>query len=109
MPNTKRKYKPFVNIKLEEGVFSTEEKPRLAAVISDVMVKFEGSEAFREVVWGLIDELHRDGWHIGGEPFAGPSALKWALGRCKQAFEALGDDNPQTHPELAVISPVRQK
>ena len=100
---------PFVNIKLIEGVFTTEQKHQMAAAISDVMVKFEGSEAFREVVWVLIEELHKDGWHIGGQPFAGPSTLKGVLGRSKDAFEALGDSNPQTRAELAAISPVRQK
>jgi 4-oxalocrotonate tautomerase len=100
---------PFVNIKLIEGVFTTEQKHQLAAAITDVMVKFEGSEAFREVVWVLIEELHKDGWHIGGQPFAGPSTLKGVLGRSGEAFEALGDSNPQTRDELAVISPVRKK
>jgi 4-oxalocrotonate tautomerase len=100
---------PFVNIKLVEGVFTTEQKHQMAAAITDVMVKFEGSEAFREVVWVLIEELHKDGWHIGGQPFAGPATLKGALGRSKEAFEALGDNNPQTRDELAAISPVRQK
>jgi len=41
---------PFVNIKLVEGVFNTEEKHALAEAITDVMVRFEGSDAFREVV-----------------------------------------------------------
>jgi len=100
---------PFVNIKLIEGVFTTEQKHQMAAAISDVMVKFEGSEAFREVVWVLIEELHKDGWHIGGQPFAGPATLKGVLGRSKDAFEALGDSNPQTRAELAAISPVRLK
>ena len=100
---------PFVNIKLIEGVFTTEQKHQMAAAITDVMVKFEGSEAFREVVWVLIEELHKDGWHIGGQPFAGPSTLKGVLGRSKEAFEVIGPANPNTRDELAVILPVRQK
>src|SRR5580692_4053090 len=70
---------PFVNIKLVEGVFTTEQKHEMAAAISNVMVRFEGSEAFREVVWVLIEELHKDGWHIGGRPFAGPASLMETL------------------------------
>lgn len=100
---------PFVNIKLIEGVFTTEQKHQLAAAITDVMVKFEGSEAFREVVWVLIEELHKDGWHIGGEPFAGPVTLKSVLERSKEVFEALGQHNPKTRDELAAILPARQK
>ncbi len=99
---------PFVNVKLVEGVFSSEQKHQMAAALTDVMVKFEGSEAFREVVWVLIEELHKDGWHIGGAPFAGPPKLKSALGRSKEAFEAIGERNPQTRDELAAVSPVRE-
>jgi 4-oxalocrotonate tautomerase len=39
------------------------------------MVAFEGSEAFRELVWVLIEELNDDSWHIGGQPFFGPPSL----------------------------------
>lgn len=56
---------PFVNIKLVDGVFTPEQKHDMARQITDVMVRCEGSEAFREVVWVLIEELHTDGWHIG--------------------------------------------
>lgn len=100
---------PFVNIKLIEGVFTTEQKHQLAAAVTDLMVRLEGSEAFRQVVWVLIEELHKDGWHIGGEAFAGPSSLKSVLGRSKEAFEALGGNNPTTRAELAAIMPVREK
>ncbi|MDU6243517.1 MAG: tautomerase family protein, partial [Bradyrhizobium sp.] len=37
---------PFVNVKLVEVVFATEEKHAMAKALTDVMVKFEGSEAF---------------------------------------------------------------
>ncbi|MDQ0239645.1 tautomerase family protein, partial [Arthrobacter bambusae] len=36
---------PFVNVKLVDGVFTEDEKHRMAAALTDVMVKFEGSEA----------------------------------------------------------------
>jgi 4-oxalocrotonate tautomerase len=100
---------PLVRVTLVEGVFSTEQKHAMAKKLSDVMVEFEGSEAFREVVWVLIEELHTDGWHIGGEPFAGPKTLKSALGRAKAAYEDLGDGNPQTRKELAAAAPVRKR
>jgi 4-oxalocrotonate tautomerase len=99
---------PLVRVTLVEGVFTTEQKHAMAKKLSDVMVEFEGSEAFREVVWVLIDELHTDGWHIGGEPFAGPKTLKTALGRAKAAYEDLGDGNPQTREELAAAAPIRK-
>ncbi|MGD0933332.1 MAG: 4-oxalocrotonate tautomerase family protein, partial [Streptosporangiaceae bacterium] len=64
---------PLVTVKVIEGVFSEKQKHDLAAKITDVIVAFEGSEAFREAVWVLIEELGRDSWHIGGQPFFGPS------------------------------------
>jgi 4-oxalocrotonate tautomerase len=97
---------PFVNIKLVDGVFSTEEKHALAAAITDVMVKFEGSEAFREVVWVLIEELHTDGWHIGGLPFAGPKSLEGTLTRSKEIVETL-NGHPTTRPEWAKAVPLK--
>jgi len=75
----------------------------MAAALTDVMVKFEGSEAFREVVWVLIEELHTDGWHIGGLPFRGPASLMDGLARSKSLYESI-DGHPVTRPELAAES-----
>ena len=97
---------PFVNVKLVEGVFSPEEKHEMAKALTDVMVRFEGSEAFREVVWVLIEELHPDGWHIGGRPFAGPKSLMESLERSKSIMEAI-DGRPTTRAEFAKAAPVR--
>jgi 4-oxalocrotonate tautomerase len=95
---------PFVNIKLVEGVFTTQQKHEMAAAISDVMVRFEGSEAFREVVWVLIEELHTDGWHIGGRPFAGPASLMETLQHSKETVE-LVKGHPKTRQEFAAALP----
>jgi len=91
---------PFVNVKLVEGVFSTDEKHALAKALTEVMVRFEGSEAFREVVWVLIEELHRDGWHIGGRPFEGPASLMETLGNSKALYETI-DGRPTTRRAFA--------
>ena len=96
---------PFVNVKLMDGVFSSEEKHAMAAALTDVMVKFEGSEAFREVVWVLIEELHTDGWHIGGRPFMGPKSIMETLGRSSKVFESI-DGVPVTRAELREAAPV---
>ncbi len=97
---------PFVNVKLVEGVFTPEEKHAMAAAITDVMVRFEGSETFREVVWVLIEELHTDGWHIGGRPFEGPKSLMNMLARTKAVYETI-DGRPTTRSEFAATAPVR--
>lgn len=99
---------PFVNVKLVDGVFSPEQKHAMAKDLTDVMVKHEGSEAFREVVWVLIEELHTDGWHIGGRPFAGPKSLMETLGKSKALFEMI-DGKPDTRDELAKQLPVVNK
>jgi hypothetical protein len=46
------------------------------------------------VVWVLIEELGRDGRHIGGQPFLGPPTLLCALGRSKAAYEAIDGTPP---------------
>ncbi|UGB39528.1 tautomerase family protein [Frateuria soli] len=97
---------PFVNVKLVEGVFSSQEKHEMAKALSDVMVRFEGSEAFREVVWVLIEELHPDGWHIGGRPFEGPKSLLQTLGNSRTIHEAI-DGEPASRKEWASAMPVR--
>ncbi|MES2112586.1 MAG: 4-oxalocrotonate tautomerase family protein [Bacteroidota bacterium] len=97
---------PFVNVKLVEGVFSTEQKHAMAAALTDVMVKFEGSEAFREVVWVLIEELHPDGWHMGGRPFEGPKSLMETLGKSKALFESI-DGHPTSRTEFAAALPAK--
>ncbi len=43
----------------------------------------------------LVEEVQRDGWHIGGQPFFGPPTLMGALGRSKAAYEAI-DGTPTT-------------
>lgn len=97
---------PFVNVKLVDGVFTPEEKHAMAKALTEVMVKFEGSEAFREVVWVLIEELHTDGWHIGGRPFEGPKSLMDTLGKSKAVYETI-NGRPTTREELARAAPVR--
>lgn len=97
---------PFVNVKLVDGVFSTEQKHALAAALTDVMVKFEGSEAFREVVWVLIEELHTDGWHMGGRPFEGPKSLMETLGKSKAIYESI-NGHPTSRPEFAEQLPFK--
>jgi 4-oxalocrotonate tautomerase len=96
---------PLINVVLEEGVFSTEQKHAMATKLTDVMVEFEGSEAFREAVWVLIEERRRDAWNMGGHPFAGPPPLMATLGRSKEAYEAV-KENPTTRAELVAEGPV---
>ncbi len=97
---------PLVRVTLVEGAFTEKQKHDMAARLTDVMVASEGSEAFREVIWVVIEELHRDCWHIGGQPFFGPATLMSALARSKAAYEAI-DGTPITREDLATQAPVR--
>lgn len=101
----KEKLIPLVRVTLVDDVFTSEEKHELAKALTDVMVRFEGSEAFREVVWVLIEELHTDGWHIGGRPFEGPRSLMAVLEHSKVMAEAI-DGRPTSRAEFARAAPV---
>jgi 4-oxalocrotonate tautomerase len=96
---------PLVCVTLVDDVFTSEEKHELAKALTDVMVRFEGSEAFREVVWVLIEELHTDGWHIGGRPFEGPRSLMTVLEHSKAMAEAI-TGRPASREEFARAVPV---
>jgi 4-oxalocrotonate tautomerase len=106
IPNRRSNAVPFVNVKLVEGVFTEEQKHAMAAELTEVMVRHEGSEAFREVVWVLIEELHPDGWHIGGRPFEGPKSLMGTLRRSADIYDSI-DGEPSTRPEFAEAAPAR--
>jgi 4-oxalocrotonate tautomerase len=99
---------PLVRVTLGEGAFTEKQKHDLAARLTDVMVAFEGSEAFREVVWVVVEELHRDAWHIGGQPYFGPPNLIGTLARAKTAYEAIAG-TPTTREDLAAQAPLRQR
>jgi 4-oxalocrotonate tautomerase len=96
----------FINVKLREGVFTEEQKHAMAADLTDVMVRYEGSEAFRAVVWVLIEELHPDGWHIAGSVFRGPKSLMEALAHAKETYESI-EGHPKTRQEFAAVAPPR--
>lgn len=51
---------PLVSVKLTDGSFTREEKHAMATDLTESMVKYEGSEAFREVVWVMIEERQSD-------------------------------------------------
>jgi 4-oxalocrotonate tautomerase len=97
---------PLVNVTLAAGGLTEKQKHDLAARLTDVMVAFEGSEAFR--VWVLIEELHSDAWHIGGQPFFGPPSPISALARSRAAYEVI-NGTPTTREDLAAQAPVRYR
>ena len=90
---------PLVTVKLAAGAFTEKQKHDMAARLTDVMVAFEGSEAFREVIWVLIEEIQRDGWHIGGQPFFGPPSLDGRPGPVKSRVRGRRRDSGQARSQ----------
>ena len=56
---------PLVNVKLIEGVFTTDQKQAMVERLTDAMVTIEG-EAMRGVTWVVVEEVASGEWGIGG-------------------------------------------
>ncbi|SDI96087.1 tautomerase family protein [Pseudomonas abietaniphila] len=98
---------PLVSVKLTDGSFTREEKHAMAKDLTEVMVKYEGSEAFREVVWVMIEELPSDCWYIAGRPFSGAGSIMQNLANSKKIFEMI-DGNPTSKSEFSRALPVKK-
>lgn len=57
---------PLINVKIIEGVFSSEQKAQMIRKLTDAMVEIEG-EAMRSVTWAVIEEVKSGDWAIGGQ------------------------------------------
>ena len=56
---------PFVNVKVIEGVFSSEQKHDMVRRLTDTMVEIEG-ENMRPVTWVVVEEVKSGDWGIAG-------------------------------------------
>ncbi|MET3806436.1 4-oxalocrotonate tautomerase [Nakamurella sp. UYEF19] len=57
---------PFVNVKVIEGVFTSDQKKDMIAGITDAVVAVEG-ENLRGVTWVVVEEVRSGDWGIGGQ------------------------------------------
>jgi 4-oxalocrotonate tautomerase len=57
---------PFINVKVIEDVFTSEQKTQIAERLTDAMVSVEG-ENMRGVTWCVIEEVKSGDWAIGGQ------------------------------------------
>lgn len=57
---------PLINVKVIEGVFSSDQKSQMVRKLTDAMVEIEG-EAMRPVTWTVIEEVRSGDWAIGGK------------------------------------------
>lgn len=70
---------PMINVKLIEGVFSSDQKKEIIAKLTDTMVSIEG-ENMRPVTSVLIEELASGEWGIGGRALSTEDVKAMAAG-----------------------------
>ena len=58
---------PYVQVKVIEGVFGSEEKADIVRAVTEAMVGVEG-EVMRGVTWVTVEEVASGSWAIGGTP-----------------------------------------
>ncbi len=71
---------PFINVKVIEGVFSSEQKAQIIRKLTDAMVDIEG-EAMRPVTWAVIEEVRSGDWGIAGKPLSSADVRALATAR----------------------------
>jgi 4-oxalocrotonate tautomerase len=70
---------PFINVKLIENVFTTDQKREIVVRLTDAMVSVEG-ENMRSVTWVVVEEVHSGDWGIGGTPLTTEDVKALAAG-----------------------------
>ena len=70
---------PFVNVKVIEGVFSSDQKQDMVRRLTDTMVEIEG-ENMRPVTWVVVEEVKSGDWGIGGNPLTTADVKALAAG-----------------------------
>src|SRR5215213_1199162 len=76
----KERHMPLINVKLIEGVFTSEQKTQIAERLTDAMVSVEG-ENMRGVTWCVIDEVKSGDWAIGGQGLTTEAVQALAAGQ----------------------------
>ena len=75
---------PFINVKIIEGVFSSEQKDQIIRKLTDAMVDIEG-EAMRSVTWTVIEEVKSGHFAIGGKGLSTADVKALAAGPALQS------------------------
>jgi 4-oxalocrotonate tautomerase len=70
---------PLVQVKVIEGVFTSEQKRDMIARLTDTMVDIEG-EALRGVTWVTVEEVKSGDWGIGGNALTAGDVKALAAG-----------------------------
>ena len=70
---------PLINVKLIEGVFTSQQKREIVGRLTDAMVSIEGDN-MRPVTWVVIEEVASGEWGIGGKPLSTEDVKALAAG-----------------------------
>jgi 4-oxalocrotonate tautomerase len=70
---------PFVNVKVIEGVFSSDQKREMVQRLTDAMVAVEGAH-MRELTWVVIEEVKSGDWAVGGKALSTSDVRSLASG-----------------------------
>ena len=71
---------PLVNVKVIEGVFTSDQKHEMIRKLTDTMVSIEG-ENLRPVTRVLDEEIKSGDWGIGGNPLTIDDVRALAAGK----------------------------
>ena len=58
---------PIIDVKVMEGVLTTEQKQRIARGFTDLFADIVGSPA-RPVTWVVVQDVTSGQWTMGGDP-----------------------------------------
>lgn len=75
---------PFINVKVIEDVFTSEQKNQIAERLTDALVSVEG-ENMRGVTWCVIEEVKSGDWAIGGQHLTTEAVHALAAGNAQPA------------------------
>jgi 4-oxalocrotonate tautomerase len=71
---------PLINVKCIEGVFTAQQKKRIATELTEALVRIEG-ENLRPATVLIIEEVKSGDWAIGGRTLATGDVRALAAGK----------------------------
>jgi 4-oxalocrotonate tautomerase len=70
---------PFIQVKVIENVFTSEQKQQIIRSLTDALVSIEG-ENMRPVTWCVVEEVRSGDWGIAGNPLTTADVRALAAG-----------------------------
>jgi 4-oxalocrotonate tautomerase len=70
---------PFIQVKVIEDVFTSEQKQQIVRSLTDALVSIEG-ENMRPVTWCVVEEVRSGDWGIAGNPLSTADVRALAAG-----------------------------